>query len=63
MSKIITIKLTQVAPSSGPFTIFDQLGNVIAENVPKATLVSGANYTVNDNVTSVKLKSTGSCKI
>ena len=63
MSKIITIKLTQVAPSSGPFTIFDQLGNVIAEDVPKTILVSGVNYTVNDNVTSVKLKSTGSCKI
>jgi hypothetical protein len=62
MSKIIAIKLTQVAPSSGPFTIFDQLGNVIAENVPKKTLITGANYTVNDNVTSVKLKSTGSCK-
>ena len=63
MSKIITIKLTQVSPSSGPFSIFDQLGNVIAEGVSKKTLISGINYSVNDNVTSVKLKSTGSCKI
>ena len=63
MSKIITIRLTRVSPSSGPFSIFDQLGNVIAEDVPKSTLVDGINYSVNDNVTSVKLKSTGSCKI
>jgi hypothetical protein len=63
MSKVITIKLTQVSPSSGPFSIFDQFGNVIAEGVSKKTLISGINYSVNDNVTSVKLKSTGSCKI
>jgi hypothetical protein len=63
MSKIITIRLTQVSPSSGPFSIFDQLGNVIAEDVPRQILINGINYSVSDNVTSVKLKSTGSCKI
>jgi hypothetical protein len=63
MSKIITIRLTQVSPSSGPFTILDQFGNVIAEDVPKKILVSGINYSVNDDVILVTLKSTGNCKI
>lgn len=63
MSKIITIKLTQVSPSSGPFTILDQFGNVIAEDVPKKILVSGVNYTVNDDVILVTLRSTGKCNI
>ena len=61
MSKTITIRLTQVSPSAGPFSIFDQFGNVIAEGVSKKTLVSGVNYSVNDNVILITLKSTGSC--
>jgi len=63
MSKTITIRLTQVSPSAGPFSIFDQFGNVIAEGVSKKTLVSGVNYSVNDNVTLITLKSTGNCTI
>lgn len=62
MSKVITIKLTQVGPTAGPFSIFDQFGNVIAEGVSKKTLILGISYTVNDNVTMVTLKSTGDCK-
>jgi hypothetical protein len=63
MSKIITIRLTQVSPSSGPFTIYDQFGNVIAEDVTKKALIDGINYSVNDDVLSITLKSTGKCKI
>jgi len=63
MSKIITIRLTQVSPSSGPFTIYDQFGNVIAEDVTKKALIDGINYSVNDDVISITLKSTGNCKI
>ena len=62
MSKVITIRLTQVAPSAGPFTISDQFGNVIAEGVSKKTLINGINYSVSDDVILIKLKSTGSCK-
>lgn len=62
MSKTITIRLTQVAPSSGPFTIFDQFGNVIAEGVSKKTLMRGVNYVVSDDVILITLKSTGDCK-
>ena len=63
MSKIITIRLTQISPSSGPFTIFDQFGNVIAEDVSTKSLIDGINYYMNDDVVSITLKSTGKCKI
>jgi len=62
MSKTITIKLTQVNPTAGPFSIFDQFGNVIAEGVTKKVLTKGISYIVNDNVTMVTIKSTGTCK-
>ena len=62
MSKTITIKLTQVGPTAGPFSIFDQFGNVIAEGVPKKTLISGISYIVDDNIEIVTIKSTGKCK-
>ena len=62
MSKTITIKLTQAGPTAGPFSIFDQFGNVIAENIAKKTLVTGISYIVNDNVTMLTIKSIGDCK-
>ena len=63
MSKVIAIKLTQVGPTVGPFSIFDQVGNVIAVDVPRATLVTGISYIVSDTVTAIKLMSTGKCKL
>ena len=63
MSKTITIKLTKAGPTAGPFTIYDQFGNVIAENVLKKTLIAGISYIVNDDVTVLVVKSTGSCKV
>ena len=62
MSKIISIKLTQSGPSAGPFNIYDQFGNVIAEGVSKRTLVQGISYIVNDDVILITIKSTGKCR-
>ena len=62
MSKTITIKLTQVGPNAGPFSIYDQFGNVIAENITKKILIRGISYIVNDNVTMITIKSIGDCK-
>jgi len=62
MSKTISIKLIEVGPTAGPFSIFDQFGNVIAMDVSKKILVSGISYIVNDNVTIITIKSTGKCK-
>jgi hypothetical protein len=63
MSKTITIKLTKAGPTAGPFTISDQFGNVIAKDVLKKTLIAGISYIVNDDVTILVIKSTGSCKV
>lgn len=62
MSKSVTIKLTKAGPKSGPFTISDEFGNIIAQDVSKKTLIAGVTYSLNDNVTLVIVKSTGSCK-
>ena len=62
MSQIINIKLTKVGPVAGPFVIFDQVGNIIATNVSKESLIAGVTYTVSDSVTSVTIESIGDCQ-
>ena len=61
MSKVISIKLTKVGPTAGPFNIYDQWGNIIAENISRDNLITGVHYTVDDNVTMVRLASMGTC--
>ena len=63
MTKVITIKLVQTGPNVGPFTISDLYGNIIAENVPKKTLIAGVSYIVDVSVNEVILTSTGKCKL
>ena len=63
MSKNITIKLTKAGPNAGPFTISDQFGNIIAQDVLKKTLIAGVTYSVNDDVTMLLVKSTGTCNL
>jgi hypothetical protein len=60
-TKVITIKLTKAGTKVGPFDIYDQLGNLIAENVSKQTIVSGISYVVDVSVTNITIKSTGKC--
>jgi hypothetical protein len=62
MSKTIAIKLKESGPTVGPFTIYDQFGNIIAENVSRRDLVRGISYVVNDNVSIITIKSIGKCK-
>lgn len=63
MSKNITIKLTKAGPNSGPFTISDQFGNIIAQDVSKKTLIAGVTYSLDDDVTLLIVKSVGSCNV
>jgi hypothetical protein len=63
MSKLISIKLTKTSPTAGPFNIYDQSGNIIAENVSKNTLSRGHSYTTGDDVTMVEVRSIGKCSI
>ena len=63
MSKTIIVKLTRAGATSGPFTITDNFGNVIATDVPKKTLIKGTTFIVDNNVTILYLESTGTCNI
>ena len=62
MSQVITIKLTKVGVISGPFDIYDQLGNLIMAAVSKQTLIDGISYSVDDAVTMLTIKDTSNCK-
>jgi len=63
MSKIITIKLTTAGARTGPFTITDQFGNVIATNVSKKSLIGGISYVVDNIVSIITIESTGECQL
>ena len=63
MSKTIIIKLTRAGAITGPFTITDNFGNVIATDVPKKTLVKGTTFVVDNAVTVIYIESTGICYI
>jgi hypothetical protein len=62
MSKTIIIKLTKASPRVGPFTITDDLGNVLDTGVTLQELIDGVSYTVNSAVSVVTIQSTGKCK-
>ena len=62
MSKLVYIKLTQTGPTSGPFDIYDQSGNIIATGVSRRELIDGVSYTVDDGVSAIRMASTGICK-
>jgi len=62
MSKTISIKLKEAGPNVGPFNIYDQFGNIIAEGVTKQDLARGISYIVNNDTTLITIKSTGKCK-
>lgn len=62
MSKVVIIKLTGAGNRTGPFTIYDNLDNVLAVGVTKEQLIVGESYTVADAITTIILKSTGKCR-
>lgn len=59
--KTITLKLTLGGRRIGPFTLTDNLGNIIATDVPKDSLINGVSYVVDDGVTDIQVTSTGLC--
>jgi len=62
MSKVVIIKLTGAGNRTGPFTIYDNLDNVLAVGVTKEQLIVGQSYTVADAITTIILESTGKCQ-
>jgi hypothetical protein len=63
MTKVITIKLTKSGSGTGPFNITDDLGNVVATDVPKRILVRGISYPVDSAATALTIESVGNCKL
>jgi hypothetical protein len=61
MSKVIYIRLNKAGARTGPFDIYTLYGDVIATNVPRIDLVKGVNYTVDNSVEFVKIRSVGKC--
>jgi hypothetical protein len=62
MPQNVFIKLVKASPRSGPFTISDNLGNVIATDVPKSQLIDGVVYSVDSAASVIIIASTGRCK-
>lgn len=64
MSKTIIVKLTKAGNYAlGPFTVKDNLGNVLDATISRSTLIEGKSYTVGDTVTSILILSVGKCVI
>lgn len=62
MSKNISIKLTKLGSSLGPFSIITDTNKIVAENVRRKTLIEGVTYIIDDeSVISIKIISTGNC--
>jgi len=62
MSQTIIIKLTCAGYRTGPFNIYDDLGNTLGIDITKQNLIDGYTVSVDDAVTMIILESTGKCK-
>ena len=63
MSKHIIIKLTKSGSNIGPFSVVDDLENLLGENYTKEQLIDGVGFIVQDSVQVVTLSSTGENRI
>ena len=61
MTKNIVIRLTRAGSRTGPFSITDNYGNILATDVPKSLLSRGITFTVDSRVSVIVLKSLGGC--
>ena len=61
MSKVVIVKLTAAGNRTGPFTILDNLGDVLGVDISKEDLIDGYTVCVSDSVTTIILQSTGKC--
>ena len=59
--KSIFIKLTKVSRFTGPFTIKDNLDNILEEHVSREVLLEGKSYGVEDEVLAITISSEGDC--
>jgi len=62
MSKTIIVKLTCAGYRTGPFDVYDDLGNVLGTNISKDDLIDGYSVSVSDSVNIIVLQSVGKCQ-
>jgi len=62
MSQTIIVKLTCAGYRTGPFNIYDDLGNTLGIDITKQNLIDGYTVSVDDAVTMIILESIGKCK-
>lgn len=64
MSKTIIVKLTRAGNrATGPFTVTDNIGNVLDAIVSRQTLIDGKSYVVDDSAIAILIISEGKCLI
>jgi len=61
MTRKIVIKLTKAGGRTGPFSISDNYGNVLATDVPKSELIRGLTFLIDVNVSVIIITSLGGC--
>lgn len=61
MSQTIIIKLTAAGNRTGPFNIYDDLGNLLATDISKQNLIDGYTVSVGDEIIGFVLESIGKC--
>ena len=62
MSKSVYVKITEAGYRTSLFNVSDDLDNVLGIDVPKANLIAGIWYDVDDDATEIILESIGKCK-
>ena len=62
MSKSVYVKITEAGYRTSSFNVSDDLDNVLGTAVPKANLIAGIWYEVNDAATEIILESIGKCR-
>lgn len=64
MSQTVIVKLTKIGNrATGPFTVKDNLGNILDASISRQTLIDGKTYTVVDAAVAILILSEGKCVI
>lgn len=61
MAKTIIIKLTCAGYRTGPFDIYDNLGNSLGKDISKENIIDGYTVSVDDAIVAIILQSVGKC--
>lgn len=60
-NKIWSLTISALGANTGPFKVTDNFGTIVANNVPKASLLSGFQVTVVDNASTLTVTDLSAC--